>query len=190
MTMMRSRVMRDVAAAGITVLAAAGLASCGDPALPAGPFAEPRQPAVQCEPLAGHKLATFGDVAVRNSGTATAVIDRVGLARMRGGLRLLRTLVVPTTQDIEGMHWGLPPRSFQNELAGWQWDRRHAAAGARVPPAAGKLDQANLLLIVALTPGARRGSAAGIKVWYHVGGSDYQVNIPLGLTLVNRKSCG
>jgi len=39
---------------------------------------------VQCEPLAGHKLATDGDMAVRNSGKSTAVIDRVALARLRG----------------------------------------------------------------------------------------------------------
>lgn len=179
--------MRDVSVAGITVLATVGLASCGG-GLSAGPFAESRTRSVQCEPLAGHKVATFGDVAVRNSGTATAVIDRVGLADMRR-LRLLRTLAVPTTQDIEGTHWGLPPPSFQNELAGWQWDRRHPASGAKVPPSAGKLDQTNLLVIVALAPGVSRGTAAGMDVWYHVGASSYHVRIPLGLILVNRKSC-
>jgi hypothetical protein len=179
--------MRGVSAASIALLAAAAVASCGG-SRPAGPFAEPRDYSVQCQPLAGHKVTTFGDDSVRNYGKATAVIDKVTFVRPRH-LRVLRIWAVPTTADLAGMSWGVPPPPRSYHLAGWHWNQRHLAKGARVPPAAGKYDRMNLLVVVALTPGAQRGSMAAMDIWYHVGANAYRFRTSLGLVVVNRKSC-
>ena len=138
-----------LAASAATIILAAALASCSS-SLPAGPFWEPRDHSVQCAPLAGHEVATFGDVGVRNSGRATAVIDKIALAKPKG-LQLLRVWAVPTTGSAEGMSWGFPPPPFH--VPGWHWDHRHLAGGARVLPSAGQDDSTNLLAVVALAPG-------------------------------------
>jgi len=143
-------------------------------------------PSVQCEPLAGHKLATDGLEVVRNHGTGTAVIDKVVLARPKGPL-LKRAWAVPRTAEIEGMSWGAPPPRFH--LVGWHWDQRHLAKGARVPPSAGKYDRTNLRAVVGLAPGVTRGIAAGLDIWYHVGGNYYHLRTKVALILLNRKSC-
>ncbi len=180
------RIIWRAAAAGTAFLAAAAMASCGSSGLLAGPFAEPRIPSVQCEPLAGHQLATDGDEAVRNHGTATAVIDKVALARAKG-LLLERAWAVPTTAQLEGMSWGAPPPPYH--LLGWHWGRRHLGKGARVPPSTGKYDRTNLLVVVALAPGVTRGTAAGIDIWYHVGANHYHLRTKVALVVINRKSC-
>jgi hypothetical protein len=182
---MPSRLMR-LAAAGTAVLAAAVLGACGSGNLPAGPFADARIPSIQCQPLAGHMVTTFGDDSVRNHGHATAVIDRVAFAEPKG-LVLLHAWAVPTTGQIAGMSWGAPPPPYH--LVGWQWNHRHLAKGARVPPGTGKYDRTNLLMVVRLAPGHMKGTAAGIDIWYHVGPNRYHFRTSLGLIVVNRKTC-
>jgi len=180
-------IMGRVPAAGTAILAAA-LASCGS-SLPAGPFAEPRTPSIQCTPLAGHKVMTFGDDFVQNHGKATAVIDKVTFVHPHH-LRVLRIWAVPTTADLAGALSGPPPPADPPwQMVGWQWNHRHLAKGARVPPATGRYDRMNLVAVVSLTPGARRGTMAAMDIWYHVGVSRYRFRTSLGLVVVNRKSC-
>jgi hypothetical protein len=183
---MSSRLMRRATAAGAAVIGAAILCCCGSGDLPAGPFAEPRTPSIQCQPLAGHKVTTFGDEEVTNHGHATAVIDRVAFTDPKG-LVLLRAWAVPTTSDIAGMSWGFPPPPYH--LVGWQWNHRHLAAGARVPLAVGEYDRTNLLMVVRLAPGVNKGTAAAIDIWYHVGPNRYHFRTSLGLIVVNHKTC-
>jgi hypothetical protein len=172
------------AAAAAAIAAAAVLASCSS-SLPAGPLAGPRTPGTECTPARGAKVMTDGFDAVRNTGKATAVIEKVAMADPKG-LRLLHAYAVRTEGIWYGVQAGYPPGHVR--LPGWHWDTRQNADGARVPPATGKHDYWNLLLVVA--PEAARSTYAGIDIWYRVGDNHYHWRTVAGLLLLTkRRSC-
>jgi hypothetical protein len=174
--------MRMTVAAGATFLAAATLVSCSS-ALSVGPFAGPRQPGVECIPLQGAKVITDGFDAVRNHGSAVAVIDKFALVDLKG-LQLIHAYAVPTQGQWFGLQRGYPPGHFA--LFRWHWNRRQNLTGASVPPEPGKYEYMNLVLVVALK--AARGSYAGIDVWYHVGSNDYHLRTVAGLMVTKRST--
>ncbi len=149
-----------------------------------GPLGHPFQGGTECLTLAGHQVMTYGVEWVRNPGTATAVIDQTTLAKPEG-LRLVAAWVVPTSGLLYGAQVGYPPS--QMPLPGWQWAKRQPADGANVPHTLGKHNRENLLLVFGLKPGVTSGQAAGIDIWYHVGGSHYQLRTAQRLVVGARR---
>jgi hypothetical protein len=132
----------------------------------------------------GGRSSEHGLDAVRNSGKATAVIEKIAMADPKG-LRLIRAYAVRTQGEWFGVQTGYPPGHFH--LTGWHWNSRQNADGARVPPAASKDDYWNLLLVVA--PEGARSTYAGIDIWYRVGDNRYHWRTKAGLLLTRRWSC-
>jgi hypothetical protein len=178
-----------LAAAG--AIAAAALSACS-PSSGSGPFWHPGG-GIQCVPARGQQVLTDGLELVQNRAITTAVIDKVAFAHPEG-LRAIRAYVVPDTGGLYGVLYGYPPAGAAGfSMAGFHWNRRQDAAGARVPHGA----RMNLLLVFRLLAGAPRGTAAGIDIWYHVGGSydhqpethyHFQTKTAL-VVLANRRSC-
>jgi hypothetical protein len=137
-----------------------------------GPLGHPFQGGSECLVLAGHQVVTYGLEWVRNPGTATAVIDQMTLAKPEG-LQAVAAWVVPTSGLLYGAQLGYPPSKMP--LPGWQWARRELANGAKVPHTLGKHSRVNLVLVLGLNSGVAHGQAAGIDIWYHVGGSHYHL---------------
>ena len=66
---------------------------------------------------------------------------------------------------------------------GWRWGGRQPADGAQVGHTTGKYDRLNLVLVVKLAPGRRRGRAAGVNVRYTLGGRRYLIPFNTALSL-------
>jgi hypothetical protein len=179
-----------VAAAAATV--AAALSACGA-ASGSGPLWHPSGD-VQCVPAVGHQVLTDGLEALQNRAMTTAVIDKVAFADP-DGLRFIRAYVVPDSGSLYGVLYGYPPAgAAEFDLTGFHWNRRQDAAGARLPHD----ETMNLLLVFRMLAGAARGTAAGIDIWYHAGGSYEHVQpttyyrfrtYTALVVLVNRRSC-
>ena len=137
-----------------------------------GPLGHPFQAGSECLALAGHQVVTYGLEWVRNPGTATAVIDHMTLGNPEG-LRVVAAWVVPTSGLLYGAQVGYPPGTMP--LPGWQWAKREAANGAKVPHTPGELNRVNLVFVLGLKSGVTRGQAAGIDILYHAGSSHYHL---------------
>jgi len=171
-------------AAGAILAATVNACSSGS-ATP--PFGHPTSPGGQCVPLAGAKVVTDGLESFQNHATATAVIDKVALRRPKG-LLLDRAWVVPTGGQLYGAAHGYPPQHYF-KVVGWHWDRRMLAAGAKIPPlSTGHYRWMNILVVVRPAPGVKRGRAAGVDMWYHVGDSHYYLRF-LTAIAADRVSC-
>jgi hypothetical protein len=158
-----------VAAAVTTVFLAVSLSSCN---LAPAPFDDPVGGGTQCIPLAGADVVTDGMDMFQNHGTRTAVIDKLALRRPEG-LVLDRAWIVPTDAQLYGAAYGYPP-PHRFSVVGWRWDRRQLANGAAVPPlSSGQYLRMNVVIVVRLAAGFKRGRTAGIDMWYHVGLSHY-----------------
>ncbi len=138
----------------------------------AGPLGHPFQGGSECLVLAGHQVVTYGRERVRNPGTATGVIDQMTLEKP-DGLQVVAAWVVPTSGLLYGAQIGYPPSKMPRP--GWQWARREQANGAKVPHTPGKHNRVNLVVVLSLSSGVTNGQAAGIDIWYHVGGSHYHL---------------
>jgi hypothetical protein len=170
--------------AAAALAAAAALCSCSSGP---DPFGHPTSPGEQCIPLAGSKVVTDGLEEIQNRAATTAVIDKVALRRPKG-LLLIRAWVVPTDQLFGAAHGYPPPTRFK--VVGWHWDRRQPADGAKVPPlSTGKYFRMNILVVARLAPGFTRGRAAGIDMWYHVGGNNYYLRFQTALVAVAGPTC-
>jgi len=130
-------------------------------------------------------VVTYGDEFVRNPGTATAVIDKMALAKPKG-LRVLASWVVPT-KEMVGVQYGYP--SGHLNLPGWQWDNRQSPDGARVPHTRGKYQKMSLVFVVGLKSGVKRGKAIGTDIWYHVGSQHYHLRTSTALLVLRGRSC-
>ena len=137
-----------------------------------GPLGRPFDGGVECLALGGHQVVTYGIEWVRNPGAATAVIDHMTLAKPEG-LRVVAAWAVPTSGMLYGAQVGYPPGTMP--LPGWQWAKREAASGAKLPHTPGELNRVNLVFVLGLKPGLTRGQAAGVDILYHVGSSQYHL---------------
>jgi hypothetical protein len=167
------------------VLAMFSLAGCGggDP-VNTGPFGGSNYISEStCSlPLPPHGLFTSGDMlAFRNSGSATAVIDKVRFTHIRG-LRVLAAYTVPNTEQAGGYgdRAGSPPP--QRELPpGVLWSQRQRASGAHIPPTRPKSAEVDLVLVFQLTSSS--GTVSGVDLYYHTPDGRYHMHVDRALTL-------
>jgi hypothetical protein len=155
----------------LTVVAAVGcilLAGCTDSnAMNTGPLGNGGTPGEECVSMPVGRILTYGFDAFTNKGTSPAVISKASLADPKG-IRTLAAWIVPVTgHDLYGLAWGFPPT--RQVPAGVQWAQRQHPTGAAISPSR----QSNIVLVLELT--ARKGSADGIDVYYHVGSTDYHL---------------
>jgi hypothetical protein len=175
------------------VLATIALTGCGagDAAVNTGPFGgqQYRGDATCTIALPPHTVYTDGDLAFRNSGGTTAVIDKVSFDHVHG-LRLLAAYTVPNTGQGGGYgDWGGYPPPQRDLPASVIWADRQRADGAHIPHTAGTHASVDLVLVTELT--AATGTFRGISIYYHATGDHYHmdVNIVLTLRTKNNQPC-
>jgi hypothetical protein len=169
--------------AGLVLLASlAGCSSAGSSG--AGPLGGPGDTGQECVPLRPGQVLSYGFTGLRNSGHATVVIDRAGLADARG-LRLLAAYVVPgTARFLYGVYRGYPPARPLSP--GVDWAARQNADGARMLPMKASR-QDTLLLVIKAT--RLRGTARGVDIWYSVNSQHYHLQTATSLLTLGRRHC-
>jgi hypothetical protein len=164
-------------AAALAVLAAA----CGSSSdAGAGPLGPVEASGSVCEQGVTSHVFTDGWPFVVNSSQTPAVIDKVGLANPRG-LSLITAWAVPQANDGYGAAPGYPQAARMPLSPGLQWAHRHNAVGAIIRykthhPYTGMLFVVRLL--------AKRASATGVDIWYHVGSQHYHLRTVFGLIVL------
>lgn len=118
--------------AGVLLVASALLAGCASGAAAnTGPFGNGGTYGEECVFIPHGAVLSYGFEEFRNSGGATATVDKVALANSRG-IRMLAAYVVPITgHDLYGVLFGYPPSAHLPH--GVQWSQRQRADGATIP---------------------------------------------------------
>jgi hypothetical protein len=165
------------------LLAAVLLAGCAAPAVNTGPFHGGGNPGAECASIPAGGVLGYGFEEFRNSGSATATIEKVALTDPRG-LRILTAYVVPVSGHIlYGVQPGWPPSYIP---PGFLWPQREKAAGARISPSHGH-DVINLLLV--LKPTGQVGTARSVDVFYRVSGQDYHLRTATSIRVIVARAC-
>ncbi len=165
----------------VALVALVGCTASGDKI---GPLGGPGDPGQICNPLRPGQVLSYGFTGIRNSGHSTVMIDRVGLADIRG-LKVIAAYVVPgTSRFLYGSAYGYPP--VRPLPSGIDWAARQRADGAKLPPM--KLSQEDSLLLV-IKPIGHRGAASGVDIWYHADGQHYHLKTSTSLVTFDRRAC-
>jgi len=170
----------------LLALLLAVLTGCGQGKLPQGPLgSQPENHDTVGQPVQRGGADTIGFDGFYNGGNKPAVIDRLVIVSPR---HIKLTGAYITLGGPIG-NWPTFPPSFptsprarhDNRYAIWRWARRHAPAGAVIPPH----QQAGIALGLAAT--AAHGSLARTDLYYHVGDAHYEWrgNIRIVLTSVD-----
>jgi hypothetical protein len=174
-------------AAGLALL----LAGCSSPGLNAnGPFGRSpaASPGSQCFWAPRNEVGTFAGLVFGNSG-GPAQIKKVTLVGSHH-LQLVAAWAVPITgHALWGVFDGYPPSRTNDGRGtpGVQWGRRQRADGAMIPHIPGKgVD--NLVLV--LKASGTEGTARTEDVYYTSGGTEYLLNLGVGIQLFNGNKRG
>jgi hypothetical protein len=178
-----------VAAAGAIALAI--LTGCGSSGWSdaIGPLGGPEASGSVCMTDLQGPVLTDGYPFVTDTSQTPAVIDRVAMANPRG-LKLITAWAVPITGTTDyGAEPGYPPGTAypKGEIPGFQWTERQNADGATVRHTTGAGHGTDLLFVVRLL--AKRASASGVDIWYHVGSHRYHIRTVFGLIALASGSC-
>jgi hypothetical protein len=161
------------------------LAGCSAGAGGAGPLAAGGGPGTECAPVAQGQVLSDGFDAVSNPGQAPATIQAVSLTDPHD-LRLVAVYIVPVTGGfLYGVRAGYPPALPLDP--GVLWSQRHPAAGASVVHSDNPHHVSNIVMV--LKPTASVGTAAGTRVSYRVGTTDYQFVIPIKVVVPVGRNC-
>ncbi|MCX4853819.1 hypothetical protein OG426_54170 [Streptomyces canus] len=143
----------------------------------------------ECIPAKNGSSITFGGDELHNYGSKDAVIDKVTLSKAKG-LRLVESVIVPTSTSLVGYSTGYPPVAEARNQPGIDWDHRRKAAGATLAPQPANAKNTNNLVLHLRITDTSDVRMAGVLVQYHVGDSDYVWHNVLGLTVeTKRASC-
>ena len=160
----------------LLLLAAAILGCSAAPS--AGPLGPPGNGDTECMPANVGQTDTEGLQSFTNSGHDTLVIARVGLASARN-IRLAGAYIVNIGSGTElvGAWRGFPPAAGQLAsdvaLAKWQ-----PVSGAKILPGE------TINVVVGLAPTSHAAaSTAGVEIFYHDGGSQYELVSKLAVTI-------
>lgn len=174
-------------AAGIllasVVLTVSVLVGCGN-ARSTGPFGTGGAHGSTCRPVRPGGVLTYGAQEFRNSGPATATIEKVTLDDPHNLLMPAAYVVPITGTTLVGVWDGYPTAAVARQAPGIEWALRKRADGALVPPAHGK-DVTNLVLV--LKPTAVVGTAQAIDVYYRESGQEYHMRTGLTLKVTTGK---
>jgi hypothetical protein len=172
--------------AGVLLTAGALQTGCASgAAVNTGPFGNGGSYGQECALVPAGKVLSYGFDEFRNSGNATATIDKVALADPRG-IRVLAAYVVPITgHHLYGVLFGYPPAAYLPQ--GVQWAQRQPADGATIPRSRGRHDVTNLVLV--LKPTAKTGWARGINVYYRESGQRYHLLTATRIRLITASRC-
>jgi hypothetical protein len=144
----------------------------------------------QCFPVPRNDVGTLAALTFGNNG-GPARISRVTLVGSRH-LRIVEAWVVPIKgHDLLGIFAGYPPSGIDGKAGppapGVQWAHRQRIYGAIVPHIPSK-ETINLVLV--LKPSGRKGTAKSERVYYHSGGTNYVLNLGVGIQIINgQRSC-
>jgi hypothetical protein len=155
-----------------------------------GPFgSSPKtSPGSQCFWAPRNEVGTFAALVFANSG-GQARIKKVSLVDARH-LQLVAAWAVPITgRTLMGVFDGYPPNKVDDGhgTPGVQWGRRQRADGATIAHIPGKgVD--NLVLV--LKASGTEGTASTEDVYYTSGGTEYLLNLGVGIQLFNGNKRG
>ena len=125
-------------------------------------------------------VLTDGWPYVKNASPTPATIDKVAMANPHG-LKLIVAWAVPITgHTAYGAEPGYPPG--KSLAPGVQWAERRNADGAVIPHTKHICQITDLLFVVRLL--AKRATASGVDIWYHVGSQHYHFHSPFGLIVL------
>ena len=131
-------------------------------------------------------VISLGDQSFCNTGSQTAVIEKVSLQHPNH-LLLLEALVIPITGHTLFGEWETYPNAkIARQAPGIGWAQRQKADGAHVPRARG-LYTTNL--VVVLKPTAPNGTTQGINIWYTEPGQQYHLRTNIAVRVTTRAHC-
>ncbi len=165
----------------VAAVAALGvMAGCAN-AVNTGPLGNGGGSGEVTAPVCRGGVLSYGFQSFRNSGPATAVVEKVSLDSPRH-LRMLAAYIVAITgYDLFGVLRGFPSAIWaRHPQQGVQWPKRQRAGGALLPPSPRPAhDVYNLVLVV--KPAGNSGTARAIDIWYRESGQQYHMRT--GFTL-------
>jgi hypothetical protein len=168
-----------------SLLALCALAGCSSADFTTGgPLTDNGSPGVLCSPVPPGGVLSDGFEALTNSGSAPAVVTKVGLADPRD-LRVVAAYLVPIAgTDLYGVRSGFPPPAHLDP--GVEWSQRENAAGGHIAHSKGH-QVTNLLVVI--KPGRAGGRTSGIYVYYTVADHKYRMETATGLHVVVGRGC-
>jgi hypothetical protein len=171
-------------AAGLALLLAAG---CSSGLSTDGPFGKSASGlGSECIPVPRNGVGTFAPLAFGNTG-GPARITKVTLVGAHH-LKIVAAWVIPITgSDLMGVFSGYPPGPPFARSPGIEWNRRQHADRAVIPHLPG---QAVYNLILVLRPSGAQGTASSEDIYYQSGGTQYLLNLGIGIQLINGNQNG
>jgi hypothetical protein len=164
------------AAAATAALASACASSPGSSLLPAGPLGPAGGPTTQCTPGSPGHADTVGLLSLTNSSHDGLVIDGIDLAAPQH-IKLAGAFLTPGDGET-GVWLSFPPPAAQLP-ADVRWAQRVAAMGARIRPG----ETVGLVLGITPTSSTATASTSGAEVFYHDGGTRYELRTSLGMVI-------
>jgi hypothetical protein len=171
-------------AAGLALLLTAG---CSSGISADGPFGKSVSGGgSECIPVPRNGVGTFATVALGNS-SGPARITSVTLVGAHH-LKIVAAWVIPIRGlGLMGVFSGYPAGPPAAQAPGIQWARRRRADGALIPHLPG---QAVYNLVLVLRPSGAQGTASSEDVNYQSGGTQYLLNLGIGIQLINGNQNG
>jgi hypothetical protein len=173
-----------VPAGALAALVAISLTGCSSGnAINTGPLGNGSSPGSACIPASSGGLISDGLQALRNSGSGTAVVQKVHLTNPHHLIIKVAWIVPIHGTNFYGFLSGTP--GGKGALPGVEWSQRVRAPGARIPPAHDH-HAANLVLVLKMT--GRKGTAKAVDVFYRESGQQYHLRYNTSVEVVQAKA--